>query len=602
MTRYLLILVTAALFSWGCDDGGGGDGDADVDGDGDADGDGDGEADGDGDDDGDVDGDVEPDGDVEIPVGAIGGPCDDDSDCTGSDAVCYRESGWVHGYCMWFDCPESGEECLENGICVGGLTTDGTNVCLGACEGGCRPGYQCAEGDGGELFCFPGCDRAADECPEGYVCADVEVEPGSGRYVERCIVDWSCSPSRPDGECDPGEVCEDGECVPFECDDTVMEPNETRADAVELTGPAEGLQICRSDDDWFELTPTDTGDEGLIYMVGIDYPFGAGDLQIAMQMADGSTSNSSTLVSDSYHEEHPEGRGPMDIEAFTVVADPDTETFAFHVYGPGRAVNNYDLIYAAIPYVDGPDCREAGFTANECSGFTAGGGFDPSMMIILPITHVADPYIGDGFVYDAFAVGNFVSTSSQYARRDLVMALRHAMRVVQDTFPDTEPFGMGEITMPDGTTPRGHPYGTHYLGSTIDVAYFIDPEEIGAYGNICYRQICAPGSPGDTSHVGLTTTGTCDPGSEDTHIVDVPRTALFMAEMAATGLLRVYGVDPAPEADLDEEFTRLEAEGHPGAAQARALMATANDHGSWVWHWHHIHIALTTPGDPGYPY
>ena len=82
----------------------------------------------------------------------------------------------------------------------------------------------------------------------------------------------------------------------------------------------------------------------------------------------------------------------------------------------------------------------------------------------------------------------------------------------------------------------------------------------------------------------------------------MPRTALYMAELAATGLLRVYGVDPAPEADLDAEYDRLESDGHPGAATARRLMATANDHSSWVWHWHHIHVAFTTPGDPGFPY
>lgn len=600
MTRYWLILAAAALFSWGCDDGGDGDGDADVDGDGDSDVDGD--ADGDVDGDGDGDGDGDADGDVEVPDGSIGGRCVSDADCAGSDTMCYREAGWVEGYCMWFGCPEAGEECLGSGICVGGLASDGSNICMGSCEEGCRPGYECVEGDDGYPICWPGCDLADPDCPAGYLCTDIETEPGSGRYVERCIEDRSCSPERPDGECRPGQVCREGECVPFECDDTVMEPNETRSAAVELTGPAEGLQICNGDDDWFELTPTGTGDEGLIYMVGIDYSFGSGDLEIEMIMADGTTSNSATIELDSYHEEHPSGGGPMNIEGFTVVGSPDVETFAFHVSGRGRAVNDYDLLYATIPYVDGPDCREAGYTSFECSGFTSSGSFDPSAMMMMPITHAADPYIGDGFLYDSFAVGNFVGSSSQYARRDLIMALRHAMRVVQDTYPDTEPLGMGEITMPDGTTPWGHPYGTHYLGSTIDVAYFVDPEELEPYGNICYRQICAPGSPSDTTNVGLTTTGTCNPGSEDTHIVDVPRTALFMAEMAATGLLRVYGVDPAPEADLDEEFSRLEDTGHPGASQARALMATSNDHSSWVWHWHHIHIALTTHGDPGYPY
>jgi hypothetical protein len=581
MARPWIWLAFAAISLAGCDDGEPSDGDADVDGDADGDGGGDADSDSDRDQDGDADDGGQP------WEGVIGAPCHDDGDCLVGE--CYRDVGWIEGYCVYFDCAPPLDTCGPDGICVPDLFTDGTrdiDTCMGSCEIGCRPGYACSEFEGAE-FCSPSCDPEDDRCPGGSTCRDVDSDPASDRL--RCVVDFSCSPARPvDGECPLGEICQDGECVEFECDDTMHEPNETREAAVAIDAPAEALQICGGDDDWFEVTPDGEG----ILLVGIASEYGSGDLNV----------DESDIIPTDYNEEHPDIRGPLGFEGYTLVAAPSAETIALHVFGVRGAENNYGLVYRTIPYEDGPDCLEAGFDGLECSGFDADGGFETARMIMFPVSHAADSYVGPGFIFEAGHTGELITTSSQYLRRDLVMALRHAMHVVQETYPGTQPLGIGEGTMPDGTTPWGHPYGTHYYGSTVDIAYFIDPEHIGSWGNMCYRQICYPSSPGDTSHVGYTTTGVCEAGSSETHIVDVPRTALLMAELAATGLLRVYGMDPAPEADLDEEYGRLEAEGHPGAAAARRLMATADDDSSWVWHWHHIHVALTLPRDPGFPY
>jgi hypothetical protein len=199
-------------------------------------------------------------------------------------------------------------------------------------------------------------------------------------------------------------------------------------------------------------------------------------------------------------------------------------------------------------------------------------------------------------------MGSRISTATQYGRRDLIMALRHAMRMVAEAFPETEPLGIGLISMPDGSTPWGEPFWTHNFGSTADLAYFVDEDHLGEWGNRCYRQICAPGAPDDTSAVGLTTTGACAAGSAATHIVDVARTALLLAELGATGLVSTFAMDPAPRADLEAELARLDGEGHPAAGAASGLIVTAEDDPEVIWLWHHLRVTLLLPSDPGFPY
>lgn len=529
------------------------------------------------------------------PTGDIGGACDDDGDCGG--ATCYGAEGWVNGYCLDFECAEAGAECGNGGVCVSGIS-EGGNVCMGACAGAedCRPGYQCREGEDGS-FCFAGC-AGDDACPDGFVCGADEV----------CVVDFRCGPSRPSsGECPAGEICTGGECVVFECvADGMLEPNESQAAAAVVDATVEGLQICADDHDWYHFTPNG---EGMIHTVGHTAEFASGNLDITLVTADGDVHEQGWLLPEGYHPEA--GRGPMNFEAVSLVGHPDAAQFSAHVFPSGSAVNNYDLRVTQTPYVDGPDCEGAGYTKHQCQGITDDGRLDVSEYIVFPAGHAADPYIGDGVFFDSGLTNSntpgYVPSSARWARREMVMAIRHAIHVVQETYPGTTPLGIGEISMIDGSTPNGHPNGTHYYGANVDLAYYIREDAQRQWGNITYRPICSD-KPNLRDWSDVDTDGSrgafgeCIPGSEDTHIVDIPRTALLFATMCATGRVRVFGVDTSIAAQLKTEYRRLLDEEIITRDAYNACMrsqASADDDGSWVWHFNHSHVSFCAQDCPG---
>lgn len=529
-----------------------------------------------------------------VSTGDIGGACADDGDCNG--ATCYAAEGWVNGYCLDFGCAAPGEACGDGGRCISGLADD--PVCMGACasDDDCRPGYQCGNTDDG-MICFAGC-AGDDGCPAGFVCGAEEV----------CVVDYRCSPARPqNGECPVGEVCTDGACVPFVCDpEGVLEPNESQEAAQLIDGSVEGLQICTDDRDWFRFTPSA---EGMIYSVGHTAEYASGNLDLNLFTAAGDLHEQTRLLPDGYHPENP--RGPMNLEAFSLLGHPDAAEFAALVFPRGAAQNNYDLRVEQIPYVDGPDCEAAGFTKHQCQGITPEGRLDVSQYIVFPAGHPADPYIGDGVFFDSGLSNSntpsYVPSSARWARREMVMAIRHAVHVVQQTYPGTTPLGIGEISMIDGTTPNGHPNGTHYYGANVDLAYYIREDAQRQWGNITYRPICSDQpNLSDWSHVDTDNStgnyGECIPGSEDTHIVDIPRTALLLATMCATRRVRVFGVDTSIAAQLKAEYRRLRDEGVITQEAYNICMrtqASADDDGSWVWHFNHSHVSFCAQDCPG---
>jgi len=129
----------------------------------------------------------------------IGGPCTTSNDCADADATCYPEvydgepTGFVQGYCLIFGCPAPGAACGTGGICIEGLASDGGNICMGDCAGGCdRPGYVCTSSG----YCGPGCGSITD-CPDGYAC--------DGGI---CVPE-PCTP----GSCPEGQICVDGVCI-----------------------------------------------------------------------------------------------------------------------------------------------------------------------------------------------------------------------------------------------------------------------------------------------------------------------------------------------------------------------------------------------------
>jgi len=516
--------------------------------------------------------------------GDMGAPCLDDSDC-GSTGTCYLDVGWLDGYCLEFGCATGGAACGSNGLCVAGLSSDGANVCMGACTDGCRQGYECSE-LGGTQFCSAGCTKTSD-CPAGHLC--------EGNV---CIVDLSCSPTRPlTGECPVGQMCDAaGQCVPFVCGTPTLEPNETQATAALVSQSEPGLQLCAGDQDWFTFSPT-TADT--LYVVGTHSYYASGNLDNELVLADGTVHERSRLIPGDYHDENPVG--PMDRELLSIVGAPTAADLSLHVFGVSNAVNNYDLELVQRPWKDGATCEAAGFTSSECRATTSTGAPQPSAYLPFPAGHAADPLLGDQVFFasalvNSSGVPGYVTSTSRTSRRELAMAIRWAISVVEAEYPGTTPLGVGEISMPDGTTPWGHPNHTHDYGSNADIAYYVLPQYQRQWGNMVYRQICNDAATlNDWSAVGTSTTGTCIAGSENTHIVDIPRTALFLATLASTGRVRVFGVDTAVEADLDAEYLRLRNAGTISTAAYNAVVArqaTANDHSSWVWHFNHTHVSF----------
>jgi hypothetical protein len=376
-----------------------------------------------------------------------------------------------------------------------------------------------------------------------------------------------------------------GPCGPGEPD------NDSAATAPALPGAGDGHVVCADDEDWYRIEPTAAGK---LYVVGQRSSLDDGDLDT--DLVDGSRAvlGASYINEGMFHEEN--GVGPTDTEVFTVVGKPGAAPLWLRVYGWQGAQNRYAIVSRAIDWRDGR-CQDL-FPRDECRAQAAGAP-DPAKLIVFPITTADDPFLGRGaFTLTGLGAGGHTPVSRMWARRELIMILRQAIRAVQDEFPGTAPLGVGDISMPDGTTPEGHPNHTHDNGANIDFAYYIDPARHRAWGNLSYRQICCDAaSLDDWSCVDLDRTsagyGTCKTSSA--HIVDVPRTAMVIAKIAGSGRLRVIGVEARVKAALEAELGRLAAGGKITAAErdaALARMASKDDHASWLWHFNHMHASF----------
>ena len=140
--------------------------------------------------------------------GTLGSACNASGEC-GDGGQCQAETadnGWVAGYCMAFGCGTPGAACGDNGICVGGFASDGSNICMQDCGSTCRTGYDCLS-YGDQDFCYPYCS-GTDDCPAGWQCDD-----------ELCVDGRPCAPDNLDGVCADGGTCMAGACQ-TECDAT----------------------------------------------------------------------------------------------------------------------------------------------------------------------------------------------------------------------------------------------------------------------------------------------------------------------------------------------------------------------------------------------
>lgn len=537
-------------------------------------------------------------GDGTVPPG---GPCGADEHCQGgADAYCLLHSDFPGGYCVISDC--TALSCPVGSHCAS-IFSEGGMACVPDCieDGDCGPGYICNDSGGSwDGTCFPGCGGDQD-CPGALGCRMSETFESTAVCQD---VSHECSVTNHSGDCPMGQVCNQGVCEPFVCADTVLEPNETRATAAALpAADTPGLQICGGDHDWFEFTP---GQAGVVYQVGIDSNYASGNLDVEFVTGADEIRDDARLVPTAYHEENPVG--PMNMQLHSMVGATGSDPYWLHVRAVGLATNNYSLVVRETLWQDGANC-EALFDAQTCRSQYAGGSHDPSRLIVFPQGNPADPFIGDAVYFDngLSAFGNPPTTfsSARYARRELIMAVRNAVNAVQTEFPGTAPLGIGEVSMPDGTTPSGHPNGTHYEGANVDIAYYIDPAYHTFAGNLTYRQICCDAPLSDWSCVDTNTAssnyGNCVAGSESTHIVDLPRTALFVAKLVASGRIRIIGFEAKVQAGLESAMDDLVTAGvltASEAATAKSFVTTSLNHSSWIWHFNHMHASFCTGDCP----
>jgi len=510
-----------------------------------------------------------------VAATAIGSSCNGDEDCAvGAEPRCYDEpdskvNRFIDGYCMWFGCT-SDDQCGADAVCPA-LASDGSGVCLNHCgmDLDCRPGYRCRHfEEEAATVCWGGCDAAAT-CPDGYLCT-------GGYCIDEAI---ACSADNPYGECPTGQWCKDGECTDeeFVCSsDEVdsLEPNDSlQAAVVAPAGVTQGLTICEDDEDWYEIELPAAS----ILRLGIEFMHEAGDIDLVIY------DDAGVIFASRVGSWYPYGEDwrdayETDPEYFGFYSENGGEKYYLRVLGAGMGQNQYSLHLDEFPYVDGPDCQAAGFTFDEC----AGHGPDGTGLLPFPFPDPNNSYLGAGYWWET-------PSNYRFARREMIMLVRHALKATQDAFPGTTPLGVGDTCQFDGGTPGydvddpKHPASTHDQGGNMDVAYFQTD------GQNDIELVCNDGS--------VHNDGYCSPAAADVHIVDLPRQAFFMAQLVASPRLRVIGVDQVIAPLIAQAANVLAGlpDGDPqkiSGAQAAAVASQQAYGSGWPFHHHHIHISL----------
>lgn len=519
----------------------------------------------------------------------VGGSCYTDTDCYGGNAAyCYGGAGFVGGYCLTVGCP--GGTCPEGAHCVAGLWSSGEDGCMPTCaqDWDCREGYFCVHESGSswDSSCYPGCATDAD-CPGDFVCRD----DGEGSLVCIAAPPW-CDAEHPTGDCDAGQVCQSGACAPYTCSADAFEANNTLAAAAAMpTSDTANLSICQGDADWFSFSPTAAN---TIYYIGRDAPYTTGDIDLNLVDGSGKVIDEAAFYREDFNEENPVGAA--NLESTAIFGAPGSPAYYARLFGAASVDQApYTLLVKQIPYQDG-NC-ETLYSKPECRATTASGAHDPSKLIPFPVANPLDTYAATNVLTagSSGSVPEINRSANRYARRELIMILRNAIHAVETQFPGTGSLGIGEVSLIDGTTPWGHPNGTHYYGANVDLAYYIQADKQHGWGNLVYRSICCDATSISREVCVNLNTGVCNTGSETTHIVDIPRTAHLLAKIAGSGRLRVVGVEAKIEAALNAELLAQKNASTITTAEYNAItarMATANDDSSWVWHFHHMHASF----------
>ncbi len=500
--------------------------------------------------------------------GTPGAACTADGQCALTDPMCYdgtEPSGWEGGYCLSFGCTDSSQ--CNGGACLP-VSTSGDGVCVQQCghDLDCRVGYTCSKvKDGTGTYCRAGCD-AASPCPSGRVCLDNE-----------CIDEKvACSASNPHGFCPDGSWCDKGTCntEPFKCDGSkdALEDNDSLTAAKPAPpGQTDGLTICAGDEDWFKVTVP----KGKIVRVGITFQHGAGDLDMIV------LDNKGYLIGSRYGEIYPYGDRAQETntEFYGLYSEAGGAEYMLRVVGFQAAQNVYSLTVEEIDYQDGAVCSDI-YPAAECIGQQPGGkGLIP---LPFPDTAAVATAPANNYAWDTYS-------NYRFARRELAMLVRHAIAETSKAFPGTKPLGLIDTCQIDGITPGydvndpRHPETTHDQGGNIDLAFYQTTPDNRA------RIVCNDGA----KHAD----GFCTPNAVNTHTVDLPRQAFFMAKLFASPRLRVIGVDQVLAPLIGDAAKVLAAlpptDPHHITPQELAKFSSAMAFGSgWPFHHHHIHVSL----------
>jgi hypothetical protein len=351
----------------------------------------------------------------------------------------------------------------------------------------------------------------------------------------------------------------------------IMEPNDSMENAKTVVlGDSLQLTIKDQDEDWFSLTIP----SGQFAIVSIDFDNSTGDLDMIIYNSDGEL-----MSSRNHNKEYPYYLRVYETgnETHSLFSTELSRQYYILVKGFANATNDYSLTIREAVYSDCCICEDEGYSLEYCYGFGENG--EGLLPFPLPVSN--DPVPVNNYLHETFM-------NYRYARPEVIMLVRYAIKETSLAFPGTMPLGLGDMSQSDGLTPAQdvgiyrHPLLTHDQGGNIDIAYFQTGEDNSM------RIIC--GDAGDNGEY-------CNEGAAETHIVDLKKTAFFMAKLYDSPRLRVIGADrvigplileSAQElADLSEDDPK-----HISDAELSKFHTHLTWGDGWPYHHHHIHVSF----------
>lgn len=476
-------------------------------------------------------------------AGMLGAPCTTDADCQGGLCLTSMPNGYCTNVC------ESSSDC-DAGLCFGLQSLD-DQVCLLACDanGDCRvsDGYECDS----DNTCFPGSgggtgntgSAGSGSSPIGGACNEANDCADAGA---RCI---------PPGN-QPGDFI-DGYCYLPGCSES---------------SPCPAGSTCFTLEDDTTACFPDCSDRS-------DCRSGYACIEAGTCMpgcTEDSCPNGLVCNDEGLCDEPP--------------CTSDSCGAGLVCGDNGRCV----LDLGDVPSGPVPNCDSV--ATWECTGSNCGDLIQ------------VDPRVGLG--YNDYGL-NSETLDNQYrswARRDLLDLVTHAADMVAClsenwTVGLPGPLGLGDMSEENGAIPGtsdgqpGHPPSTHTNGFDMDIAYYMlqQPQTCrrmpGCDDCHCLSPVCEYRVNGrDQYHC-----------VEDPSILDVWRTALFLAYLHQSPQLRVIGVDGKIGPLVTSAIEQLCDGGWIPDRICRGRIQLAYEttdmgQGWYYFHHHHLHVSITGPG------